>query len=115
MLRGRPGRGTAHAVVGAPAALVGLAAALLGLNTQSFARLTHESLVADVRVHTLAPKQNLYRVTVVRLDGANVTQTCTIQGDEWDIGARVQKWKPWANVLGLDTTYRLDQLTNRYF
>jgi hypothetical protein len=38
-----------------------------------------------------------------------------LQGDEWDIGARVQKWKPWANVLGLNATYVLDQVSNRYF
>ena len=24
------------------------------------------------------------------------------------------KWKPWANVLGLDTQYRLDRLSGRY-
>jgi hypothetical protein len=27
----------------------------------------------------------------------------------------VQKWKPWANLLGLDATYTLDQIVNKYF
>ena len=114
LARGRPGRGTGRILIGAPAALAGLAAGLLGFNAQTFARLTHEAPVADVRVHVIDHKQNLYRVTVTRLDGPKLTQDCALQGDEWDIGARVQKWKPWANVLGLDTTYTLDQVTNRY-
>jgi hypothetical protein len=114
LFRGRPAKATGRIVLGAPAALAGLAAGLLGFNVQTFARLTHEAPVADVRVKALDAKRDLYRVTVTRLDGPKMTQNCVIQGDEWDIGARVQKWKPWANVLGLDTTYRLDQVTNRY-
>jgi hypothetical protein len=114
-VRGRPTRGTAHFFAGVPLTVLGLAATLLGFNTQTFARLTHEGPVAEVKVNTLDKSKSLYRVTVIRLDGPKVTQACTVQGDEWDIGARVQKWKPWANVLGLDTTYTLDQITNRYF
>ncbi len=39
---GRPGRASVHSIIGAPFAIVGLAASLLALNTQSFARLSHE-------------------------------------------------------------------------
>lgn len=113
--RGRPARGTAHMVAGAPLAVVGLAAALLGLNTQTFARLTHEGEVADVWIMAIDRTKGLYHVRVTRLDGPKLSQDCILQGDEWDIGARVQKWKPWANLLGLDTTYVLDQVSNRYF
>ena len=27
----------------------------------------------------------------------------------------VQKWQPWMNILGLDSTYTLDQVANKYF
>jgi hypothetical protein len=114
-VRGRAARGTAHIAIGAPAAIIGFAIALLGFNAQTFARLTHEGLVADVAVKALDPAKGLYRVTLTRRDGSKVTQVCTVQGDEWDVSARVQKWKPWANVLGLDATYTLDQMSNRYF
>ena len=30
------------------------------------------------------------------------------------LSGRVQKWKAWANVLGLDATYTLNQLSNMY-
>jgi hypothetical protein len=113
--KGRPARGAAHTIAGVPLAIVGLAVALLGLNTQTFARLTHEHAIADVWIVALDTAKQLYRVRVTRLDGPKLSQDCMLQGDEWDIGARVQKWKPWANVLGLDATYVLEQVTNRYF
>jgi hypothetical protein len=113
--RGRPARGTAHLGTGALFAFVGGAIALLTLNTQTFARLTHEGPVADVWVIATNPANNLYRVRVTRLDGPKLSQDCMLQGDEWDISARVQKWKPWANMLGLNATYVLDQVSNRYF
>jgi hypothetical protein len=56
----------------------------------------------------------LFDVTVKRMDAAFPAQVCRLQGDDWEMSARVQKWKPWANMLGLDATYTLDQLSNRY-
>jgi|HubBroStandDraft_5_1064220.scaffolds.fasta_scaffold38975_2 hypothetical protein len=112
---GRPARGAGHLMVGSPLALLGLGVALVALNTQSFARLTHENDVADVSVKRLDASKNTYRVTIQRLDGPQQTLTCDLQGDEWEMAARVQKWKPWANVLGLDTTYTLDQVSNKYY
>jgi hypothetical protein len=35
-------------------------------------------------------------------------------GDEWRIEARVLKWKPWANVLGLNAQYKLNRLAGEY-
>lgn len=113
--RGRGGRAASHFVIGTPLALAGLAAGLIALNAQAFARLSHENLVANVAVKSLDASQNRWRITIQRMDIPNLVQICDIQGDEWEMSARVQKWKPWANVLGLDTTYTLDQITNMYF
>jgi len=88
---------------------------LLGLNAQAFARLTHEGPVAQVSVRTLDPLRSRYLVTIRRLDGTNRVQSCELDGDEWVLSGRVQKWKPWANLLGLDATYTLEQLSNMYF
>lgn len=111
---GRPVRGGAHFIGGAPLAIGGFALALLGFNTQTYARLTHEGPVAEVTVKVLNPQQNLYAVSVRRLDGVNGTLICELQGDDWELSGRVQKWKPWANILGLDATYSLNQISNRY-
>lgn len=112
---GNRGGGIARIILGAPFAIVGLAASLIAFNTQSFARLAHEGDVADVSVKAADPANKLYEVTVVRRDGPDVTIGCKLQGDEWILAARVQKWKPWANELGLDSTYNLDQMSNKYF
>ena len=115
LFAGEPASGGIRAIIGSAFAIVGLAASLIAFNTQSFARLIHEGDVADVSVKAADPANHLYDVTVVRRDGPGVTQTCKLQGDEWVLAARVQKWKPWANVLGLDATYNLDQMSNKYF
>jgi hypothetical protein len=112
---GRVGRASGHFLGGAPMAVIGLAAGLLGLNTQTYSRLSHEGPVAEVTVKAVDPANARYLVTVHRLDGSQETPPCAIQGDEWALSGRVQKWKPWANVLGLNATYSLDQLSNMYF
>jgi hypothetical protein len=112
--RGNGGKGGRGVLGGGVLAAVGLALSLLGINVQGFARLTHEGPVAEVTVHALDPANNLYQVVVRRLDDAYPPQTCTLQGDEWLISGRVQKWKPWANALGLDATYSLNQISNKY-
>src|ERR1700761_4489866 len=111
---GEPGRGVPRLLVGGPLAIIGLAFGLLGVNTQTFERLTYEAPVAMVSVKAADPAQQTYDVTVKRMDTTFAPQTCRLQGDDWEMSARVQKWKPWANVMGLDTTYTLDQLSNRY-
>jgi hypothetical protein len=114
LFRGRPATAGGHMVVGTPLAVGGFALALLGFNTQTYARLTHEGPVAEVTVKAVNPTASRYQVTLHRLDGSNTVQTCELQGDDWVLSGRVQKWKSWANVLGLDATYSLDQLSNMY-
>jgi hypothetical protein len=104
------GRGVAAGLTTAGAACI---AALVALNMQSYARLTWEAPVAEVRVTQTDAAQKLYDVTLVRAEGAGETH-CLLQGDEWILGGRVQKWKPWANTLGLNATYDLDQMANKY-
>ena len=115
IFQGEHGRAGRRVVGGTTVGAIGLALSLVGLNTQLFTRLTHEGPVAEVRVVATDPAQSLYKVTVHRLDGQIPDQSCKLQGDEWLISGRVQKWKAWANVLGLDATYTLDQLSNKYF
>jgi hypothetical protein len=114
LFRGRPATAGGHMVVGTPLAVGGFALALLGFNTQTYARLTHEGPVAEVTVKAVNPTADRYQVTLHRLDGSNIVQTCELQGDDWVLSGRVQKWKSWANVLGLDATYSLNQLSNMY-
>jgi hypothetical protein len=115
LVKGRVARGGLGLGGGGIVAIVGLAAGLIGLNLQSYSRLTYEAPVAEVVVQAVDPAVKTYTVTVRRLDGSDRVTTCVLQGDAWLLSGRVQKWKPWAIELGMNTTYTLDQISNYYF
>ncbi len=115
LVRGRAARAGIGLAGGGTATVAGLVAGFIGLNMQSYARLTYEAPVAEISIRADNPAQKLYTVSVHRLDGSNRSETCTLQGDEWLLSGRVQKWKPWANELGLNATYTLNQISNMYY
>ena len=45
---------------------------------------------------------------------SGVTQRYALRGDDWQVDARVLKWRGAANVLGFDTAYRLERIGGRY-
>jgi hypothetical protein len=116
LLRGRLFTGSARALFGALFLAAAAAVGLLGLDLQTYHRLTFERPVATVLTRQKQPR--LYDAVLTELstsDGQRqAPRTYEIHGDEWRVEARVLKWKPWANVLGLDTQYRLDRLSGRY-
>ena len=114
-LRLRPFGAAPRLLFGCLFVVAGSAVGLVGLNMQTYSRLTYESPVAEIEVKANDPAQKRYAVTIRRLDGTGITQTCEVQGDEWLLSGRVQKWHPWVNVLGVDSTYTLDQMANKYF
>lgn len=91
-------------------------ATLLAFNIQTYARLTHERPVATIETRRLGAQYFEARITQSATDGVETetARTFPLHGDEWRIEAQVLRWKPWANVLGLDTQYRLDRLSGRY-
>jgi hypothetical protein len=90
-------------------ALAALVASLLA-NVYTYQRLTYEQPVATLVFTRLAPAD--YQVLMRRPDGQ--TRLLELHGDEWELSARVLRWKGWANLLGLDARYRLDRLNSRY-
>jgi hypothetical protein len=91
--------------------LLGLPAALVGWNLHTFHRLTAEAPIAKLRFVELAPQQ--YAVELRSGDFCTV-QHFKISGDDWRLDARFLKWKPVANLFGLDAMYRLERLGGRY-
>ncbi|VAW73901.1 hypothetical protein MNBD_GAMMA15-2328 [hydrothermal vent metagenome] len=86
-------------------------AALLGINLQTYSQLTEEVPVARLSFQPVAPQQ--FRVELRTGDFCDA-RDFLLYGDEWRIDAHFLKWKPWANILGLDARYRLDRLSGRY-
>jgi len=91
--------------------LFGTSVLLLFTNIYTFNRLTDEAPIAKLRFTQLAPQK--YAVELRSGDFCKA-QTFVLYGDEWRIDARFLKWKPLANLVGLDAMYRLERLTGRY-
>jgi hypothetical protein len=116
LLRGRVLTGGARILGGGVFLAVAAAAALLGLDLQTYRRLTYERPVATLETRQKAPRlfDAVLTETAEPGGGSRAARSYEIHGDEWRVEARVLKWKPWANVLGLDSQYRLDRLSGRY-
>ncbi|HVY85273.1 MAG TPA: hypothetical protein VG943_09070 [Caulobacterales bacterium] len=115
IFRGKPFKGGRGLVGGGGFLAVGAVASLMGLNIQSYQRLTAERPVATVELHQKGPQ--LFEATVSQPplgDKPAEIRTFEVHGDEWRLEARTIKWKPWANILGLDSQYRLDRFSGRY-
>ena len=82
----------------------------LFINLLSYDRLTREKLVAEIRFQARSPQLFWAYVAPVKKNPA----IFEMQGDEWQMDARVLKWRGIALLLGLDTFYRLDRLSGRY-
>jgi hypothetical protein len=89
--------------------LIALAAAI-ALGMQGYRALTRETLAAQLSVRPTGPQR--FSATLRFPDGRQVTHD--IAGDEIYVDARVLKWKPLVNVLGLHTAYELDRVAGRY-
>lgn len=116
LFRGRVVSGGLSAIGGGGLAAAAVIAALTGLNLQTYSRLTYERPVATIATRQLGPQYFEATVTqpAASEDAQPVRGVYPLHGDQWRIEAQVLKWRPWANVLGLDTQYRLDRLSGRY-
>jgi hypothetical protein len=106
----RPIACTMHAVLAAFWLAVAAAAALIGVDLASYARLTHEAPVAEVRFRQAGERQ--FGAELLMPDGER--ESFVLNGDEWQLDARVLKWHGAATLLGLDTGFRLDRIGGRY-
>lgn len=84
---------------------------IVSLNLHTYARLTHEAPVAEIVFEARSPQH--YRATLTGVPSGDM-QIFMLAGDEWQLDARVLKWKSWANLLGLDAQYRLERVSGRY-
>ena len=84
---------------------------VVSLNLHTYARLTHEQPVAEIVFEARGPQR--YRATLAQVPSGEM-QMFMLAGDEWQLDARVLKWKGWANLLGLDAQYRLERVSGRY-
>jgi hypothetical protein len=92
------------------AALGALCFGLVGA-TQGYHALTREEIACEVTVEPTGTQTFVARF--VFPDGRRPSHV--LAGDQLYVDARILKWKPWVNVLGLHTAYELDRVAGRYF
>jgi len=102
--------GTMFLGAGALVLFAAVAAAFVVLNLATYARLTHEQPAAHVALRQLGERRF---VASIQTPGAPARHY-ELVGDEWQIDARVLKWRGVATLIGFDTAYRLERLSGRY-
>jgi hypothetical protein len=83
---------------------------LVSVGTKGYKALVREDLAATAYITPLGNQQ--FRATIVRPHTPDTT--FTLAGDELYMDARILKWKPIVNVLGLHTAFCLDRIAGRY-
>jgi hypothetical protein len=86
------------------------AVGFLGAGLLTYQRLTQEQEAAQIRFQKVGDRAFDALVSFP----ARPPQHFELRGDEWQIDARVLKWRPVANLVGFDSAFRLDRLSGRY-
>jgi hypothetical protein len=102
--------GTMFFLMGGIVLLLAASVALVSANLYTYARLTHEQEAARVSIRQLGPRH--YVVSLRETKAA--PRHFELRGDEWQVDARVLKWRAMGNLVGFDTLYRLERLSGRY-
>jgi len=101
---------TGSLLVGAGIAALGLVAALQ--TWQSFTKKVH---VAELQCIELAPaKLRLYYVPIEPDGTRGATETYDLDGDEWQVGGEVLRFRPFLTVLGLETVFNVSRIEGRW-
>lgn len=88
---------------------------LIFSNLNTYQRLTYENEIANILIRKLATqKYQLVLIYPQNVRKNDEPEYYSLYGDEWQLDARIIKWKGWANVIGLDSYYQLDRISGRY-
>jgi len=101
--------GSLEGLVGLLLLAIAALMAAISINLYTYDRLTHESKIAEVSFQEIGPQHFEAHLLL-----KNNTKILDLRGDEWQIDARVLKWRGMAVLIGFDTLYRLDRLSGRY-
>lgn len=92
------------------ALVLALAFAGLGTGLLGYARMFGDAEVARLGVRQLGEQD--YAVRLTRADGWH--ESFRVNGDQWQLDARVIRWTLPGSALGLPPLYRLERLSGRY-
>jgi hypothetical protein len=77
----------------------------------TYQQLSQEQIIANLSFDNVGPQQ--YRVLLI--DQAGREQIHQLNGDLWQLDARILRWSNALSTLGFATGYRLDRLSGRFY
>jgi hypothetical protein len=101
---------TSRALLGLVLIAIGLLSGAIAIGVQGYRALVREELVARITITPVAGQRFEARFSYP--DGRE--QTYQLAGDEIYVDARILKWTPHANLIGLHTMWDLDRVAGRY-
>ncbi len=110
LLRARPLRFALRTLAGLLMLSCAAMAGMLAIGLQGYQAFTREDVAARLTLRPLGPQR--FSATVRFADGR--VAVYEVAGDEVYVDAHILKWRPFANLLGLHTSYELDRLAGRY-
>jgi len=90
--------------------LFALAVGGLGLTLHNYLRIADDVAVAQLSMKQSSPQQ--FKVTLTPVGGN--TRTLDLRGDQWEVDARVVRWKLPAQLAGFPPLYQLERISGRY-
>jgi hypothetical protein len=94
---------------------VGFAALSLLAMLQSWQAFTKKTHVAEIQCIELAPHQlRVYLVPIERDGTRGATEIYDVEGDQWEVGGDVLRFKSLFTALGVDTVFRLTRVEGRW-
>jgi hypothetical protein len=102
--------GMAHGATGLILFSIAALAVLIGSNLRTYQRLSFEQPAGELQLSRSGERQFNAVLSYPSGERANFE----LRGDEWQVDARVLKWRAFANLVGFDAAYRLERIGGRY-
>ena len=106
----RLGAGGVSLLLGLALIAAGVLSGILAAGLSGYRALTREEVAATVYTTPTGPQS--FDARFVFPDGSEASYI--LAGDEFAVEARIVKWHPWVNLLGVHTAYELDRVSGRY-
>ena len=81
------------------------------MNLYTYSRIIYEQEVAEIVFAEISPQ---YYTATLYSENEHRSENYIIKGDEWQLEARIIKWKSPVYLAGLDPLYRLERISGRY-
>lgn len=111
LLRGTWILGFLRGIVGLALLVVALAVGLIAYDIFRYKQIMQEQVIATISFEKIEEQH----FNAILVDSKGTEHRYALRGDQWQMDARVIKWKGYLGTFGLHPAYRLDRIGGRYY